>query len=312
MEVVEVSSQEYGSVLRDFSAIYNSPIFNDLNRSRAKDVKYLFFVRGKVRAGLIAGIREQFLDSPFSAPFGGFSYPKNDIGLEDLQLATDALEKYAGKLGLNGIRLTLPPQFYNKPLITKFINTLYVCKFAVSNIDLNHHFDLSLLDENYPDRLWRHARKNLKIALQQGMTFRVCASDEDRKVAYDVIQTNRQTKGYPLRMSCEQVMETGRVVGSHFFLVEFEGSPVAAAVVFQVAPKIVQVIYWGDMPGNSALKPINFLSYRLFEHFKKDGIEIVDIGPSTENSQPNLGLCEFKESIGCLISLKFSFRKLFC
>lgn len=312
MEVVEVSSQEYGSVLRDFTAIYNSPIFNDLNRARAEEVKYLFFVRGKVRVGLIAGIREQFLESPFSAPFGGFSCPKNGIGLEDLLLATEALEGYIGKLGLSGIRITLPPQFYDESLISKFVNTLYVRKFEVSNIDLNYHFDLSLFDESYPDRLWRNARKNLRIALQQGMTYRKCTSTEERKVAYDVIQANRQAKGYPLRMSYEQVVETCRVVDSYFFLSEFEGSPVAAAIIFQVTPKIVQVIYWGDLPGNSALKPINFLSYRLFEHFKKDGVEIVDIGPSTENSRPNFGLCEFKESIGCLISPKFSFRKLFC
>jgi len=35
----------------------------------------------------------------------------------------------------------------------------------------------------------------------------------------------------------------------------------------------------------------------------------IDIGPSTENSIPNYGLCEFKESIGCDISPKYTFYK---
>jgi Acetyltransferase (GNAT) domain len=310
MEVVEVSSQEYGSVFREFTAVYNSPVFNDLNRVRAESVKYLFFVRGKVRVGLIAGVREQFLLSPFSAPFGGFSCLKKEIGLEDLQLAVKALEGYGKDLGLEGIRITLPPPRYDESLIAKLTNALYVRGFEVDNIDLNYHFDLSLFDASYAENLWRNARKNLRIALEQGMTFRECTGEADRKAAYNVIQANRHAKGYPLRMSYEQVAATGRVVDSYFFLAEFEGRPVAAAIVFKVAAKIVQVIYWGDLPENSALKPVNFLSYRLFEHFKREGIETVDIGPSTENSQPNFGLCEFKESIGCLIAPKLSFRKL--
>ena len=35
----------------------------------------------------------------------------------------------------------------------------------------------------------------------------------------------------------------------------------------------------------------------------------VDIGPSTENSEPNYGLCEFKEGIGCKIVPKYTFSK---
>lgn len=312
MDIVEVSSQEYGNLFQNYTTVYNSPEFNDLNRAKVEEIKYLFFVKGKIRLGLIAGIRGQSLLSPFSAPFGGFSCVKMDISLQDLLLAATTLESYAGNLGVEEISMTLPPQFYDDSTIAKIINTLYLSKFEIANIDLNYHFDLALFDENYSNMMWRNARKNLRIALKQGMIFRECASGEERKSAYDVIQANREAKGYPLRMSYKQVVETGGVIDSHFFLAEFKGSPVAAAIVFHVAPKIAQVIYWGDMPGNSSLKPINFLSYHLFEHFKEAGVGIVDIGPSTENSQPNFGLCEFKESIGCLISPKFSFRKRLC
>ena len=309
MDVAEVSSQEYGSVMREYTAVYNTPAFNDLNRAKAEEVKYLHFVRGKVRLGLIAGIRERLLISPFSAPFGGFSCLKREIGLDDIQQAAKALEGYARQLGLKGIRVTLPPACYDESLIAKFVNSLYVSGFEVSNIDLNYHFDLARLDANYTERLWRNARKNLRIALDQRMTFRECTGEADRQAAYEVIRANRQAKGYPLRMTYDQLAETGRVVDSHFFLAEFEGAPVAAAIVFRVAPQIVQVIYWGDLPETSALKPVNFLSYWLFQHFKESEVEIVDIGPSTENSQPNFGLCEFKESIGCLITPKLSFGK---
>lgn len=38
-------------------------------------------------------------------------------------------------------------------------------------------------------------------------------------------------------------------------------------------------------------------------------LKYLDIGPSTENSIPNYGLCDFKESIGCRRSLKYTMVK---
>jgi hypothetical protein len=84
---------------------------------------------------------------------------------------------------------------------------------------------------------------------------------------------------------------------------------VAAALIFHVAPLVVQVIYWGDIPDFGNLKPMNFLSFSVFKYYKQLGFNYVDIGPSTENGVPNHGLCEFKESIGCDIDPKFSFQK---
>ena len=309
MEVVEVSAQEYGNRFSDYVAIYNSPEFNELNREKAEEIKYLFFVNTKPRLGLIAGIKKGMLNSPFSAPFGGFTLNNKNVGVQDIFLSIQALEVYSRNLGLADIRITLPPLFYQESTIAKSANALYANGFQVSNIDLNFHFDLSRLNERYPESLWRNARKNLRIALQQGMTFRECTKEEDCTVAYEVIRCNRQAKGYPLRMTYEQVSNTGGVIASHYFLVEFDRSTMAAAIVFEVAPRIVQVIYWGDLPGNAQRKPVNFLSYRLFDHFKKRGFSVVDIGPSTHDSVPNFGLCDFKESIGCLTSLKLSFSK---
>jgi hypothetical protein len=78
-----------------------------------------------------------------------------------------------------------------------------------------------------------------------------------------------------------------------------------------VTPDIVQVIYWGDLPAYSEFKTMNYLSYNIFIYYKKLGVKYVDIGISTELSVPNHGLCEFKESIGCDLSLKFTFSKTF-
>jgi hypothetical protein len=56
------------------------------------------------------------------------------------------------------------------------------------------------------------------------------------------------------------------------------------------------------------MKTMNYLSYKVFEYYANTEIKFIDIGPSTNNSEPNLGLADFKESIGCDINIKFSFK----
>ena len=97
-------------------------------------------------------------------------------------------------------------------------------------------------------------------------------------------------------MTWEQVYETAKIINADFFLVNDMEKPIAAAIVFHVTHSIVQVIYWGDRVGYSEKKPMNFLAFKLFEYYKNVGIKIIDLGPSTLNSVPNHGLCEFKES----------------
>jgi lipid II:glycine glycyltransferase (peptidoglycan interpeptide bridge formation enzyme) len=110
-------------------------------------------------------------------------------------------------------------------------------------------------------------------------------------------------------MNWDQVLNTIQLIDADFFIVtNSDKVPISAAMVFNIAEKIVQIIYWGDIQEFSLLRTMNFLSFKLFEYYKKAGIQIVDIGPSSQNSIPNYGLGEFKESLGCKISTKATFR----
>lgn len=120
------------------------------------------------------------------------------------------------------------------------------------------------------------------------------------------IRINRETKGYQLRMSYEANEATIQLVKADFFLVKLDDTAVASAMIFYVAEGIVQVIYWGDLPGYNDQKVMNYLSYQLVSHYIDKGMKILDIGPSSENSTPNFGLCDFKEGIGCVIDPKIT------
>jgi hypothetical protein len=162
--------------------------------------------------------------------------------------------------------------------------------------------------DSYEHLIDTNARRNLRIAMESNDIFVRCETEAEKGEAYDIIKANREYKGYPLRMTKEQVMSTIKVVDHDFFLVKHEDKTIASAVVYRVKPKVAQVVYWGDIPDVGEFKPVNFISYNLIKYYKNLAFDILDIGTSTEGGIPNYGLCDFKESIGCMPSSKVRFQ----
>ncbi len=308
MEVVEVSPQVYADAFPNPSHVFNSVEFSVLNEAKCDTVHYLLFKDSKVRLGIIFGVRNNLLITPFSAPFGGLEASNEDIKLAQIDSAIDILIKWAMEKKVDGIRIVSPSFFYNHNFLNKVYNCLYRAGFNSSNVELNYQFPSHKFNENYQTDIWYNARKNLKRAFQANLTFEKL-DNQKGKLAYDVIALNRKERGFPLQMSWEQVLETITLIPTDFFLVKKDELPIAAAVIYHVADQVVQVIYWGDLPEYAEFKTMNFLSFQVFQYYKNIGIEIVDIGPSTKDSIPNYGLCEFKESIGCDILIKTEFYK---
>lgn len=309
MEILEVTSEEYSKVISQPYHVFGSADFNALNKEKCDRVHYLLFRDGKYRLGFIAGTRDYMLLSPYSAPFGGFSFISSDIKLKYVEDAIELLKTWAGDNQFDTISITLPPSIYHSSFISKQINCLWRKNFEISQIDLSNSINLDNFNESYIENIWYNARKNLNISLKSELNFRTCTEKEEKKLAYGIIAKNRETRGFPLRMTWEQVSDTIRIIQSDFFIAEDKtGYAVAAAIVFHVSSRVAQVIYWGDLPEFAHLRTMNFLSYKVFEFYKKAGIQFLDIGPSTENSLPNYGLFEFKESIGCQADPKFTFK----
>ncbi|CAA9200252.1 hypothetical protein FLA105534_03004 [Flavobacterium bizetiae] len=309
MEVIEVESSYYDEAFANPYHIFNAGVFNSINSYKAEKVYYLLFKDSKIRMGIILGVRAGIAYSPFSAPFGGFQYLNSDIGIDQIDAGLKSLEEWSTSKLIREIKIVLPPLFYNRNFLVKLTNSLYRFGYTEINKDVNYQFLTDKLDEQYSSKIWYNARKNLKKSNNSNLEFRKLESSEGQ-IAYDIIAQNRSSRGFPLRMTWEQVKETTSVIPADFFVVLKDDQIIASAIVFHVASKIVQVIYWGDLPQFSECKTMNFLSFQIFKYYKENNIEIIDIGPSTENSIPNYGLCEFKESIGCDLSLKSTYLKI--
>ncbi len=311
MEIQSLTYEKYQDTFPAFYHVFNSAAFAKHNEAKCEEVLFLgFFKDNKPRLGLTAGIRNGCLNSPFSAPFGGFTFLKEDVKIGYLDEALIALEKFAKEKGLTNIKMVLPPDCYHRSFISKQINALQRSAYLTPYIDLNYQFFTKDFTENYLNEIWYNAKKNYNRAIKSTLRFQKQETIEGKRHVYNIVARNRASRGFPLRMTWEQVWSTAEIVQADFFLVtNINEEAIASAIVFHVASKIVQVIYWGDLPEFAELKTMNFLSYSVFAYYKNEGVELIDIGPSTESGIPNFGLCEFKESIGCEISTKLSFLK---
>lgn len=305
MEIQRIDSSEYKTYFSSPYHIFNSVQFSELNKDKCSDLHYLLFKDSKVRFGIILGEKGECLCSPFSAPFGGFSFNKNER-IEYWEQAVALLREY-GKNINKQIRISLPPAVYNPTIVSKSVNAFMRGGAVVDYMDLNYQFEVSSFAE-YEKNIDRSARKNLHNSQKIDFVFQQLDSNNETDVAraYNVIKQNREERGFPLRMTLQAVQDTVKVVPAAFFVLTYNDIDVAAAQVFHVSTDIAQVIYWGDLPEYAELRVMNYFTYKVFEHYYSKGLKILDIGPSTENGIPNYGLCEFKENIGCSVSLKYT------
>ena len=306
MPIKNLTPDEFASTFQA-AHVFNTVAFAQLNSDKVERVHYLSFDDPKTCFGIVLGESNGVLRSPFSAPFGGF-LEKGAHGLERMEKAVDALADYAKERSLR-LQITLQPMVYDETRLSMWVNVM-MRKMQLSYINLNYHFDISRMP-NYSSIINRSARNHLNQALRQNYCLHKLntANRDDVARVYNVICCNHKERGFPLRMTFEQVWQTvSRVITADFFVLEHEGCDVAAAQIFHVAAGIAQVVYWGDIRQYAKLRPMNYLAYSLFGYYADNGLRILDIGPSTEDGIPNYGLCEFKESIGCSVTMKYSFE----
>lgn len=306
MEIKEITSQEYHQLIGKKGPVFCSSAFLELNKGKVDVVRYFVGRDSKNRIAFAVGERDGEWRAPFSAPFATIIGLRKDTAIEYYWDFVKLLNEHARANGIKSISIFLPPDIYGGQENAKIINALLGNGYGVEYQELNYSLPLTELNlDGYKADIQHNARKNLAIALKSGLELVQCTDLESKKEAYEVIRINRESKGYPLRMTLEQVLDTIEVVKHNMFLVKKDERYIAAALVYHVTEEIVQVVYWGDVPDVGEYKPINFLSYELIKYYQERNLRHLDIGPSTENGVPNFGLCSFKESIGCEVSAKY-------
>lgn len=302
--LVQLSSPtDFYNIFPHHAIIFDSQRFVELNSKKVEAVRHFIGYDSNLRPrlGISLGYSNGEWHAPFSAPF---SIPVSNV-TPSIERTYDFFTELTDTLQAP-IQITLPPHFYSEVDIN--IYGIVLANLAQKQfLDYNFHF---LLDnqENFESLLDRSARKNYHRAIKACFDF---IEDSPIERAYSVIAANRSSRGYPLAMTLEQLKNTIKPEGpvtARCFVLSKENIDVAAAIVYDVAPSIAQVIYWGDVPGFNEDRPMNILPKFLYDYYLKAGYKILDVGPSSKQGIPSSGLCRFKNSIGCKLTAKPTFR----
>lgn len=306
MRIVRVNSQEFEDELKGLNKVhaFNLPQFAMLNNLWVDEIHFLLFKNVKTELAITFGERDGVLLSPWSAPFGGFAFLHDDISLELISTSFDLLKQYAKRCNCLEISFTLPPTFYAKSFLTKLS---FFCDSRSSHrvTDINYSFDLNNL-KSVKD-LNRNYNRNYKKGLQNNLSLVLCNTLDEKEQCYSIIEENRTTLGYPLKMGFQTIISTSQIINIDFFLLRNSTELFAAAICYWVTPKIIQIIYWGDYTFKRGEGAMHQMAAQLQCYYKARNACVLDVGPSSQQGVPNLGLCSFKESLGCEIDLKRSY-----
>lgn len=303
--LIEVDSERYRKLFPLDSHPFVSQSFIELNKHKADRIVHLIDGADKPEIGLIAGVRDRVLNSPFSAPFGGFHFRKEIMYINEIDCFLDSLKTLVSSSGYKGIELILPPDIYHPSFNAKTISSLFRNDFKLLTLDITNWVDLENFSGSFRQK---NSREYYRQAIRNGLSFDFVSRVDEKKEAYSLISENRAKFGRPIFMSFNDIQEAAKLWPVDFFKVRnTDGIMVASAIFYRSHPEICYAVFWGDNETGRPLRAMDFLSFNLWTYYKDLGYKYIDLGISTERGIPNEGLLRFKESHDSVSSLRYKF-----
>jgi hypothetical protein len=278
--------------------LYSSRRFNFFNRNKC-DYIYTHF---DSKLSMFFGVKGNKLIAPFSAPFSYPRYASEFVKYNHVYDFFQSLKENIDISDIEQVKITLPPTFYNETMVSKISHSLGSVGFDLAYRDLNSHVVLRSVDKG---SLPSSTKKAIRASDKHTNEIIFAETLKEKERAYNIIKENREMKGYPLRLSWEQVSETiSQVAKAEFFIAVTNGTDAAAAMVFEINDKIVQVVYWGANHFGEKSHVMYYLPFQVMEYYHSKGFKYLDIGPSSEEGIISTGLNDYKQMIGCVNTMK--------
>ena len=303
MKLIEIPLEEYEKTFTMEPHPFISIKYLKINAHKTDALICLVPSDKKFKMGLISGISEKVLKSPFSAPFGGFHFNNNRIYYSYINNFIEALKQYIIR-NYRGIDILMPPDFYHYSINTKCIHSMICADFTLGIPEINNWIDLHYYNCNYPDP---QVKRNL-IKSNNILSFSLIPDINDKEKCFEIIVANRKRLNRSIHMDFNDILEMAKIVPIDFFGVTEKNNLVASAIIYRMNNNIVKIIFWGDSDYGRTVHAMDFLIDKLWIYYLNEGYTIIDVGTSSDIGIPNDGLMRFKENHGCHSSLLFNFK----
>lgn len=303
--LIDISEKKYKNYFPDDPNPFVSEGFINLTKHKVDRIVRLVNSDKDVCIGLVAGIKDNSLLAPFSAPFGGFHYKYEAIFYNQIYDFILGLKRYITDENIETIKITLSPNVYNPCINAKLVNAFVRLGFTMNTPDIISYMDLRHFDGEWCKS---EVRQNCNRAIRNGLTFSHVIDEASIKDAFDIISGNRTGQKRHIYMSLNDLLEVNSVIPVDFFLVRnMRGDNIGSGVFYRGHKKIVQGIFVGDLLSSRNLGAMDFLFLNVFNYYKENGFDFIDLGKSSSDGEPNVGLIRFKEIHNCISTLGYSF-----
>ncbi len=300
----EVTHSDYFSIFTNQHHPFLSKDFIELNQNKVERVIYLLQDNTKPSIGLILGLKDNYIMSPFSAPFGGFHFRHENIYIGEIEIFIKDLKSYIILNKFKKFEITFAPSIYGSTFNSKIINALARNQFEIEVPSLTNWVDLAEFNDRFSQR---NSREYYNQAIRNELFFKELIIENDKKAAYELVKDNRMRFGRSIYMTFSDIIDTGKLWPLDFFGVYNNSNElIAAAIFYQFSSNIAYAVFWGDTENGRPLRAMDYMSFNLWSFYRQKGFSFIDLGVSTENnSVPNEGLLRFKETHEAKTELKF-------
>ena len=304
--LTDISPKEYKNYFKDDPNPFVSEGFIELTSHKVDRIVRLVDLENDVSIGLVAGIKDNTLLAPFSAPFNGFHYKYEAIFYDRIYDFLTKLKQYAAAQNIENLKITLSPNIYNPSINAKLVNAFIRLGYKMNVPDIINCIDLRHFNGEW---VKSEVRQNYNKAERNKLDFSLVTDEVSIKRAFDIIDSNRKKQDRKIHMSLDEVLEVNNIIPVDFFLVRnMRQEGIGAAVFYRGHKKIVQGVFVGDILSARKLGTMDFLFSNLFDYYKEMGYEFIDLGKSSSDGEPNVGLIRFKEIHNCISTLGYTFE----
>lgn len=294
-----------------FSPDYSSYLFNHPDHLRLQADEWLSYyllrnVNQKAMAQVSFHLQNKKALTPVRAPFGSFLFSER-LSPQVLYEFIQHCEEHLRKKGIKSICITEPPLYYRQSgelLQTILLNLDY----RISKAELSSGIRVDSI--SFEEKIEAWEKRKLKQSKMKGLTCKALPLSELENV-YNFILRCRQQRGHSLSMTLEELTETVITFKKSFFLfvVHCDKEMAAASIAIQVNRSILYNFYSGHLKKFDALSPVVLLTGAMHKFCATHQIQLLDLGTSAINGQPNFRLLDFKLRLGAVPSMKLSFEK---
>lgn len=180
--------------------------------------------------------------------------------------------------------------------------------FKVVACAANYHLVISPLP--FAQQLPADQRRVLRRQFAAGWQTRLATAYE-LPLVYDVLASNRASKGYPMPLTLTELQAAFKTLPEHYraYVVSTPADLlVGAAVVVEVTGLVWYTFMLGHISAGPGASPILSLLAQIWADAQNAGVAVLDLGTAGLPGQEHMGLAAFKRSLGAVQTAKIMLR----